>query len=739
MSGRLGYGRLGYFRLGSDEAAGGAAATYAAVTAATGTGTAGALSVKIAQTVTAAAGTGTAGDASVVVGARADVTAALGTGTAGSATATIRAFPAAATGTGTAGDVTTEINPSVFVDVTAALGTATAGAATAAIAVAVTAAEGTGTAHDATAAYGVLTNADATPAEGTGTAGAVGASVAAHPIAATATGTAGSIAAHAVAHPIAAMATGTAGVPAAGIGAAPIAAIGFGYAIAVTAAGTVYVPAPPEPLVIVLDGVDISAIVLTGFTFDATLGAVPQATITVSDADGIVPWPLTKLAEFTMGTAADPDAIIDGQLVRYTRKPLFPGMEYTFTVEGWQRLLALSPVQPLTTAVTSVTTPNGVDITPYGAYIGQGDGAAPTDVAVITSAMSAWTGPTLAALDIPYRHSFPHTLRPNGAPLSSVLDDIAARLNSDDFFWIDGRTFYWRPGYHGGGPPAVAYLEAFRLTDSFVEPGGVVPTSLTDGGEGGGMRRGVYAAGTIPAANASVWTGPAYGGMDTISVQSDQVGIPYLLGLAYMAGKTDWQTSMTAELPVGSPIPHRGNIIGVLYGELVPSLAYYVIRAVRGHFVANGAGIDGIEWTLDLGDAERRSYVYEQAMREAEVKAGAEAVQAVGCEVSAISWVGYEARQNVIAYPLDADRARLRLRSGTVEWTLWKQTGGVGPFADIGPGDAGSGWWITEGRTTDIVWNEDQQLGFATCEVQTGAEGTGPLPGDKLFMDARVL
>jgi hypothetical protein len=416
-------------------------------------------------------------------------------------------------------------------------------------------------------------------------------------------------------------------------------------------------------------------------------------------------------------------------------------MEYGFTIEGWQRLLALSPVQPLTTAVTTVTTPNGIDVTPFGAYIGQGDGPPPTDQATIISAFSgSWRGPALTTMDVPYRHSIDWTIRPNGAPLSSVLDDIAAHEGGDDLFWIDRRTFHWRPGYRGGIPAGhlrapVAHIESYRLTDDFTAVGGVVPTSIVDAGEGGGMRRGAYVTGRIPAANASVWAGPDYGGMDTMSVDSDEVGIPYLLGLAYMADRVDWRVGLTAELPPGSPVPRRGYLLGVKYGDLVPSLTYYLIRAVRGRHEINGAGIESIAFTLDLGDAERRSYVYERAKVEEATEA---TKQVVGFEVGALSWMGYDSRQTVSLYPLGADRNRLRLREGTVELHLIRNG------TDIGAGDTDVGWWITEGQTVEIIWNENQQLGFASCEVNCGPDPAtsgmaGPLDTDAMLLDGVLL
>ena len=504
-----------------------------------------------------------------------------------------------------------------------------------------------------------------------------------------------------------------------------------GYATSGTGGGLSSTDTSVVPFVITLGGVEISGITLTGFTFDATLSAVPSASITVVDYDGIVPWPPTPNDADPHAAAPElvigPGALFSGPLTSWDREWIAgdtPGItegrgpcwRYTLRAEGWQRLLSRSPVNPLTFPV-DIVGPDGSITTSAGIK-------APIHLA---EALGFWTGPplTLDASGVPEG-----TYIVSDEMLGSVLDMVAGRM-ADGIYWIDGsRTLHIRPG--APAHPRSRDIAPFHLS-TVPGDGGVVPMTLHDSGNGGDMIDGIHVAGESAWTNVSVGGGVAYGGVETMQAstsggpQLPAAGWAMLAGRMAMRGRTSWQRTLSATLAAGGPVPPLGSILGVLWDPIEPVMAYHLIRAVRGEMKVNGAGLGGVEWTLDLGDAERRSYV----MRPAQAAAAVPEVklQATHFECSQVSDMGKGSTQYIYGYPEDDKGNRVRLGEGTVEWTITLNN------SDVGAGDEGIGWWI-EDRHSALVRTVDKKSSYTYCLLHCGDNAA---VGDAVGLSAALV
>jgi hypothetical protein len=430
-----------------------------------------------------------------------------------------------------------------------------------------------------------------------------------------------------------------------------------------------------------------------------------------------------------MGTASD--LLLSGSVVGWDPEYLEPGPDtdasgwrHTLRVEGWQRLLALSYQQPGTgVAVDTVagTTVSAEVVTP---------------ISSIESAMAYWAGPPIT-LDLPLPGREARVVSV-GQSRQTVLDGIASAWGSNDVYWLDGaKCLHWRPGFRGGVAAAdlrapSRYIAPFFLTRDFTATGGVVPTSLRPSGEGGHLREGAFVNGPLPELNFARGGGPAYAGWEMASSPTRHSG--EATWAQAMAGRTSWRMTLTAVLPPGSPIPPLGALLGVDFAPYVTGLHYYLIRAVRGNMKANGQGIDGVEWTLDLGDSERRSYVFEA---DSAVQATAEPKPkpVTTLECSQIVHLGIPSEQYVYAWPEDDKGNRVRLDSGTVEWTV-SVTPALGSESLFVGGSSTTGWTIAEGASTDIVVGDDLMGTFAYCTLVAADPA---LATDVVYVKGRLL
>ena len=517
-----------------------------------------------------------------------------------------------------------------------------------------------------------------------------------------------------------ASATAAAGAPLPGVSAAPLYALARAWA---PEAGSANAIARGAPFVLTLGGVDVSAMTVTGFSFDASLGSVPSASLTVADLDETLTPPLgTAFPELVIATADD--TLFSGPVLNWRKRRLYPGVEYELRAEGWARNLGMSPVPPPSMSAASVDGPlNSTWNTWTGTVIGASDLGSDWDANVIAQAMLFFNGPALTQdIGIAYhRTAVWWTYRPEGAALGSVLDEIARRLGYNDTYWIDGaKVFHWRPGYaavYDGSPVSVPveHLAPFRLADV---PGGgaIVPTTVSESGEGSSLREGIHVVGIQPTATATITPGPQYAGMETLQTRAYGYDEAAGFGLAALAGKLEWARSLSITLPAGSPVPPLGSFLEIDYDDLVGG---GVIRSVRGTLVVPGEGILGVEWTLDVGDAEKRSYVRESSGSKdlgTEVdKEVTPPVKVAQLEVGDVSDMGLGSVQYVYAWPEDADGNRVRVESGKVLWSIWLSTDGT-TSTNVGAGAAALGWWLTA-QETDIAWTENEPLGFAYCEL----------------------
>lgn len=501
----------------------------------------------------------------------------------------------------------------------------------------------------------------------------------------------------------------------------------------------------PTPLVFELtvngSTIDVSSMVVGDFDYERPLGGVPTGTVTLEDPDGTIPWPpdpgIDPFAE-TVGALpflriTGTGVLLEGQVPGPERRELWPGFGLTLRVEGWRRLAQLSPVQPLSGATTSQDSPDGTVVTAdLGSYIGWGgSGGHPPDVFVIRDAAAWFTGPAeLDTSDVPFRRSTSLTLVPRGQALDSVFEQLAALLPDlgDDVWWIGpGPALHWRSAVRAGtlvseyhGPSS--WVAPFRITDDFTDPDGIVPTTLVDSLKGGDVREGVYVTDVAPWYSATSSSGPSGAGYDLLSSGSGEPGRASLVLGGAMIERRAFRRVLTVELPdwpVGWPEPTEGALVSVQYGATVPEPALYTIRNVRGVGTLHGQGVSGIHYTLELGDADRRSYVAEARRRDRGIAAVDQPrQQVVTLETPTISDLGVPAEgdppipQYVTARPIGASGERVELWGGLVDWSILIDDEDIGP--NVGDG-LGLGWSLAD-ATTDVVFeygDSARRFGFA--------------------------
>lgn len=469
---------------------------------------------------------------------------------------------------------------------------------------------------------------------------------------------------------------------------------------------------PGLPWVITLGGVDVSAVTLTGFTLDITIGAVPTASLTISDLDGLVTWPPDPVTELVVATSAR--RYFSGPVTRWQRKPLYGGgspseWEYRLDAEGWQRLLALSPVYPPGDDTEDYEGPDGtITSAVYNHGLGSRDlQASSISGAIETVFGDAWAGPPGVTFDMFVASGNPNFyIEPAGASIQSVVDTLIGGGQDVHVYWLDPDLVFhlWPCGDIWGNPytPEPYQVAPLRLTTT-PATGNFVPTILLDSYDGSALRSGVYGTGSVPSANTSEGTGIDYAGWEMTSAAS-----VYTTGVgaamqAYLQGRGALRRTVSVTLPPGSPAPGIAQFIEVDYPPVTTSPEYMCVRAVRGNLVVRGEGSGGMEWTLDLGDMERRSFVYEETLGQQASETAAPV--AVKLEVGPVDQLlGLGSSQYIYAFAVDQFNNRVRLNGKSVSWSIWLNG------SDIGGGGAG---WTLSSTTTSVVFSPAYPLGFA--------------------------
>jgi hypothetical protein len=356
----------------------------------------------------------------------------------------------------------------------------------------------------------------------------------------------------------------------------------------------------------------------------------------------------------------------------------------------------------------------------YAKALGARDLQPTSPFTAITLAFGAWMGPSGVTFDmsgsgLPVNFYY----EPAGASIGAVVDYFTGRAQNAWTYWLDpDLVFHLWPGPHNWDSsysPGSYQIAPFSLT-ALPTSGGVVPTTLVDSYDASSMRSGAFGTGSVPSANTSSSTGRIYAGWEMTSAPSvHTTGVGEAIGAA-LAGKHGWRRTMSATLPAGAPAPGIATYLRIDYPPITTDPEYVCVRAVRGELKVPGEGSGGMEWTLDLGDIERRSFVYEETLGQGASQQTAAQVVQVGCDP--VSDMGPDSMQVIRAWGEDAYGNRVRLDGGSFNWRIHLNS------VDIGEGGVAAGWWLTA-TSTPIMWMPAMPLGFSYCllNCEPGAPG----------------